>query len=171
MIRSAIAPSYLALFLALGIAAACAIGSEPAGGFHIKAVNDQSLGLWEDDKPVLVYNHGMIAKPEAPGARSRSSYVHPLYGLDGEILTDDFPKDHLYHRGLFWAWPHIKIGDKEYDLWSARADLQDRFERWTNEEVSKVGAKLGVENGWFADGKKLVREQLQLFVHPASATS
>ena len=67
MIRSASAPLYLALFLALGIAAACAIGSEPAGGFHIKAVNDQSLGLWEGDKPVLVYNHGMIAKPEAPG--------------------------------------------------------------------------------------------------------
>jgi hypothetical protein len=134
-------------------------------------VSEQSRGLWEGDKPVLVYNHGPIARPETPGARSRSSYVHPIYGLDGEILTDDFPKDHLYHRGLFWAWPHIKIGDKEYDLWSARAELQDRFVRWTHEETSAAAASLGVENGWFAEGKKLVREEIRLIVHPASPIS
>ena len=115
------------------IAAACvAKGAEPTPGFQFKAVSERSRGLFEGDKPVLVYNHGPMAKPETPGARSRSSYVHPIYGLDGEVLTDDFPKDHLYHRGLFWAWPHIKIGDKEYDLWSARNDFQDRFERWTH---------------------------------------
>jgi Family of unknown function (DUF6807) len=155
----------------IALMAASAVGSEPPTGFQFKDVNDQSRGLWDGDKPVLVYNHGLIASPGATGARSRSSYIHPVYGLDGEVLTDDFPKDHLYHRGLFWAWPHIKFGDKEYDLWSARADLQDRFQRWTNEETSKSGAELGVENGWFADGKKLVREQVRLHVHPAAAES
>jgi len=161
----------LTISAALIVAAISAAAAEPAMDFHFEAVSEHSRCVWERDKLVLVYNHGPIAKPELPGARARSSYIHPVYGLDGEILTDDFPKDHLYHRGLYWAWPHIKIGDKEYDLWSARTDLQDRFVRWINEEVSSTGAKLGVENGWFADDKKLVREEVRLYVHPASADS
>ena len=79
-----------------------AIGAEP--GFRLDSVNDTSLRLWEGDKPVLVYNHGLIAKPDVAGARARACYFHPVYGLDGEVLTDDFPKDHLYHRGMYWAW-------------------------------------------------------------------
>ena len=127
--------------------------------------------LWEGDKPVLVYNHGPIARPEVPGARPRACYFHPVYGLDGEVLTDDFPKDHLYHRGMYWAWPHIKIGDQEYDLWSARGELRQTFGRWLAKEATATSAKLGVENGWFADGKQLVREQVQIDVHPATENS
>src|SRR5688572_19310265 len=69
--------------------------------FRFEPVTDRSLGIWEGDRPVFVYNHGAIGKPGLEGARERSSYVHPIYGLDGEILTDDFPKDHVYHRGLY----------------------------------------------------------------------
>ena len=28
---------------------------------------------------------------------------------------DNFPKNHLYHRGMYWAWPHIKIGGRDED--------------------------------------------------------
>ena len=128
-------------------------------------MSDQSLGLWENDKPVLVYNHGLIARPEVQGARARACYFHPVYGLDGEVLTDDFPKDHLYHRGMYWAWPHIKINDQEYDLWSARGELRQVFRRWLAKEADAGGAKLGVENGWFAGDKQLVREQVQVDIH------
>ena len=40
-----------------------AVGAEPASasaGFRFEAVSDASLGLWEGDKPVLVYNQGLI---------------------------------------------------------------------------------------------------------------
>jgi hypothetical protein len=39
----------------------------------------------------------------------RANYVHPLYGLEGEILTEDFPEDHLHHRGIFWAWHQLYV--------------------------------------------------------------
>ena len=113
----------------------------------------------------------MIARPELPGARARACYFHPVYGLDGEVLTDDFPKDHLYHRGMYWAWPHIKIGDQEYELWSARGELRQVFGRWLTKDASAGGAKLGVENGWFVGDKLLVREQVSLSVQPAAADS
>src|SRR5688572_15082152 len=156
------------------LATSVAARAEPASssaGFRFEAVSDASLGLWEGDKPVLVYNHGLIARPDVPGARARACYFHPVHGLDGEVLTDDFPKDHVYHRGMYWAWPHIKIGGQEYDLWSARGELRQVFGRWLAKEPGASGAKLGVENGWFAGDKPLVREQIWLDVHPTTSGS
>lgn len=155
---------------ALGMGTAGAGGAEPAGaqgGFRFGEVSEQSLGLWENEKPVLVYNHGLIAKKDLPGARARACYVHPVYGLDGEVLTDDFPKDHMYHRGMYWAWPHIRIGDQEYELWTARGELRQVFQSWQAKEASTGGAKLGVLNGWYVGEKLVVREQVSLQVHPA----
>ena len=49
----------------------------------------------------------------------RANYIHPLYGLDGEVLTDDFPSDHLHHRGIFWAWHQVWLSDmKLSDPWA-----------------------------------------------------
>jgi hypothetical protein len=46
------------------------------------------------------------------GAYSRCNYIHPLYAPDGTRLTEDFPVDHLHHRGIFWAWHQILIDQK-----------------------------------------------------------
>src|SRR6266481_4356110 len=81
-------------------------------GFRFEAIGDKSIGLWEGNRPVFVYHFGAVTSSSAPNARSRSDYFHPLYGLDGEVLTDDFPQDHDYHRGLYWAWSHIRVGDQ-----------------------------------------------------------
>ena len=43
------------------------------------------------------------------GQYSRCHYIHPLYGLDNSRLTEDFPADHLHHRGIFWAWHQVLI--------------------------------------------------------------
>ncbi len=49
---------------------------------------------------------------------SRPHYVHPLYGLDGEVLTEDFPFDHPHHHGVFWAWHQVLVGNKPMgDAW------------------------------------------------------
>ncbi|MCU0781700.1 MAG: PmoA family protein [Akkermansiaceae bacterium] len=141
---------------------------QPPGGFRFAEVSDKSLGLWEGGQPVLVYNHGVISKAGVPADRARSSYVHPLYGLDGEVLTDDFPKDHYHHRGLFWSWPHVKIGDKEYDLWMLKG-IRHQFERWLDKDATAKGATLAVENGWYVGAEKVVQEKVWLRVQPAKA--
>jgi hypothetical protein len=136
--------------------------------FRFEAVNDKSLKLWEGGQPVLVYNHGAMTSQRAPNAKARSSYFHPVYGLDGEVLTDDFPKDHENHRGLHWAWPHIKIDDQEVDLWSLR-DIRHEFQRWLAKETNSKSAVLGVENGWFIGDKRVMREQVKATVYPAAS--
>lgn len=138
------------------------------GSFRFAEASDESLGLWDGAKPVLIYNHGVISKSGVPAALARSAYVHPLYGLDGEVLTDDFPADHLHHRGLFWAWPHVRIGDQEYDLWALKG-IRHQFERWLEQKATPTGAILDVENGWYVGAEKVVRERIRLRVHPATA--
>ncbi|MCC6511774.1 MAG: PmoA family protein [Pirellulaceae bacterium] len=147
--------------------------------FRIEPITDQSLGVWEGEKPVLVYNHGMITKPGgggSGGARPRACYLHPVYGLDGEVLTDDFPKDHVYHRGAYWDWTHIKLGSPgqvstEYDLWSNNGAMRQEFQRWLDKEVTATSIRMGVENGWMVGDKLLVREQLWLHIHAAQGDS
>jgi hypothetical protein len=136
--------------------------------FFFTNVSDKSLALWEGSRPVLVYNHGVLTQSGVPADRARSSYVHPLYGLDGEVLTDDFPKDHFHHRGLFWAWPHVGVGAEPYDLWMLKG-IAPRFEKWLARDAGAAGATLGVENGWYAGDRKVVQERVWLRVHPAGA--
>jgi hypothetical protein len=170
--------NYLRLAVAALIAgvlvSTTASAAEPgssAPGFRFRPVTEQSLGLFEGEKPIFVYNHGRISRAEIPGARPRACYFHPIYGLDGEALTDDFPKDHLYHRGMYFAWPHIKIGDKEYELWTSRGELQQKFRQWLGKVANAKGARLGIENGWMIGDKLAVREQIWVTVHSAKSDS
>ena len=147
----------------------CVQGQQPgpdAGSFRFDPVTDRSLGLWDGGTPVLVYNHGPIASPGAPASRGRACYFHPVYGLDGEVITDDFPRDHTYHRGMYVAWPHIKLGDKEYELWTARGDLKQVFQKFLSQRVTSRGAELGIENAWMIGEQPQVREEMWIKVHP-----
>ena len=132
--------------------------------FQWMPVGDKSLKLCEGDRPVLVYNFGTITDEKVPktdSRRSRACYVHPLWGLNGEVLTDDFPKDHYHHHGVFWTWPHVGIGGKQYDLW-AKGDISQRFVGWLDRSEGPVAAVLGVENGWFVGDKKVMIERVWL---------
>ena len=60
------------------------------------------------ERPVLFYQE---AAKSLDDKYLRANYAHPLYGLDGEILTQDFPEDHLHHRGVFWAWHQLLVDE------------------------------------------------------------
>jgi len=143
-----------------------AASTVPTTLFRFEPVDDRTLALWEGDRPVLVYNHGVLSKPGVPADRNRSTYIHPLYGLDGEVLTDDFPVDHYHHRGLFWAWPHVRTGGREYDLWTIKG-VHQRFERWLAQETRDRAALFAVENGWYAGDQKILQERAWILVHQA----
>jgi hypothetical protein len=134
--------------------------------FAFKAIDDKSLGLWEGVRPVLVYNHGDVPFEAGPRTRSRATYVHPIYGLDGEVLTDNAPADHYHHHGLFWAWTHVRIAGREYNFWEGD-DIRIRFIKWLARETAQDGARLGVENGWFLGDRQVMKEELWIQVHPA----
>lgn len=139
--------------------------------FTFRAFDEKSLAIWDQDRPVLVYNHGANQSARFPAAASHTSYIHPIYGLDGETLTDDFPKDHVYHRGLYWAWPHVKVGEQEeVDLWSLRG-IRIQFQNWVERETAGDHAFLSVENAWIMGKQKVMREIVRVKVHTAEDDS
>lgn len=77
---------------------------------------EEGLLIMEGTDSVFFYQQ----KPKSmDGKFKRSNYIHPLYGTNGHILTEDFPEDHLHHRGIFWAWHQVYIGSKRIgDAWA-----------------------------------------------------
>jgi hypothetical protein len=69
----------------------------------------EGVQISENNKPVLFYQ----TKPKTvAGQYERMGYVHPLYDLAGNVITEDGPADHLYHRGIFTAWHQVIIDGK-----------------------------------------------------------
>ena len=134
--------------------------------FAFREAGAGRLELTENGKPVFVYNHGMMLPSGVPENRRRSSYLHPVYTPNGTVVTDDFPRDHYHHRGLFWTWPVVVVDGEKYDLWAIRG-IHQKFVRWTAREAGPDQARLGVENGWFAGERKVVKETVEVVARPA----
>lgn len=131
--------------------------------------NDGSrILVTEDGKPVFAYNYGMVTPPEGIDTRyRRSSYIHPLYDLDGGVISQDFPDDHYHHRGVFWTWPNCTVGDRPMDVW-ALDGVRPIFDRWITREAGET-AHLAVQNLWRfdEDGATPIREHIDITVRPA----
>lgn len=132
-------------------------------------VDATRLTLWENDRPIFVYNYAPVTAswvPQKDSRRTRACYIHPVFGLDGELLTDDFPRDHYHHHGIFWTWPHIQIDDVEYDLWADRG-IRQRFRGWLGLWTGPVAARFAVENGWYVDDRCVMIERVWVTVWPS----
>ena len=112
----------------LALSAAC---SEQDADFAFSKT-DQGLELTENGKPVLFYQQ---APKTLTGEYICSNYIHPLYNLDGEVLTEEFPPDHQYHRGIFLAWHQIYI------------DTVSIGNGWINEGISQDVVKVSTKAG------------------------
>lgn len=117
----------ITLFLFLGLCA-----SALPQDIHIQ-IKDKGVLFMEGNDSILHYQTANIA---LEGKYKRSNYVHPLYSIDGHVLTEDFPEDHLHHRGIFWAWHQLYVGNKRIgDGWL----IQDF--KWDVRSVKEVEQK------------------------------
>ncbi len=107
------------------------------------------------------------------GKYQRCNYIHPLWGIDGTVLTEDFPADHLHHRGIFWAWHQVYIGDKPIgDPW----EIKDFEQQVTDIEYAAKSAgvaELRTEVQWKSPLWKLqgektpyLKENAKILIHP-----
>ena len=145
--------------------------SQNASPFRIEDVDDKSLGVFDGKEPVFVYRHGVITKesvPEKDHRRSRSCYIHPVYGISGEVLTDDFPRDHYHHHGIFWTWPHVGVDGQEHDIWAGNTIRQEFIKR-LDCRAGPVAAVVGMENGWFVGDKQVMIERVWITAHKVAA--
>lgn len=156
---------------AAGLAAAFASRSAEAQTFRFHKVSHTSIQLSDHGQPVYVYNYGVMLAPGVPEDRARCCYIHPLYSPKRVVVTDDFPKDHYHHRGVFWAWPVVEVEGQPYDLWLMRG-IRKRFHRVLAQRATSHRASLAVEVGWYlekAPGRPVVREQVEVVTLPVVA--
>lgn len=115
--------------------------------------------LCEGDRPILRYNHGAVPAPPGIDPKyTRGDYIHPLFGLEGELLTDDYPKDHPHHRGVSWSWPVTRWKDQVRDIWAV-VGVWSRPVAVRSKSEGPVFAALSVGNVWkWGDEVPLVRE-------------
>lgn len=118
----------------------------------------EGILLLEDGKPRFFYQ---TATKSRDGQYPRANYVHPLYGLNGEVLTEDFPEDHLHHHGIFWAWHQLYAeGKKVGDPWISE-DVSWEVEE-TSTQVNKDQASIQAEIFWvqLSEDRPVVKENL-----------
>ena len=141
--------------------------------FVIKADADL-LTIYDDAKPVMVYHCGMTTPPQGvdPG-QARACYFHPVYGLDGDVLTEDYPSDHYHHRGLFWAWPLSRYGERPVDIWLLKG-IRQRWEAWLKLAPGPDAAEVELQNIWSFDdapNEPIIRETVRFVVRKAEQDS
>jgi hypothetical protein len=154
----------LAAFVTAADSADC-----PSPFRFVERTDEGTLTLFEAQRPVFVYNFADRLKPGLAEDRRRSCYVHPIYGLDGETLTEDFPPEgHFHHRGLCWAWAEVKVGERVTDPWDLRG-IRARFRSWIERRADSESATLAAEDEWVLDGEQVVAtEVLRWRVYPAT---
>ncbi|MBW6535911.1 MAG: PmoA family protein [Mariniphaga sp.] len=124
----------------------------------------------EKGEKVLFYQ---IEPKNYEGKYERSNYIHPLWNVDGAVLTEDFPIDHLHHRGIFWAWHQVWIDGKRIgDPWEIK-DFDQKvtdIEFWAQKDGS---ALLKTKVNWLSDqwkksGQKMpyLEESTAITIHP-----
>ena len=91
----------------------------------------EAVDITDGRSPVLRYNHGTVPPPPAivekyekqhdpPLYYARGDYIHPVFGPDGEEVSDDYSLDHPHHRGICWAWPVVSYKGEARDIWAVR---------------------------------------------------
>ncbi|HOZ45630.1 MAG TPA: PmoA family protein [Candidatus Hydrogenedentes bacterium] len=131
--------------------------------------DDRFIDVFEGDTPVLRYNFKSTEPPEGiDPALARGDYVHPLYGLDGEVLTDDYPKDHPHHRGVNWSWATIRWKGEDRDMFAVRGAWARPKELHT--DTSDGEARIKATSVWrWDDAEDIVLEDLTIVVEPERA--
>jgi len=143
----------------------------------------KTLNLVEGEKPIFSYVYDIVTHENVPKKdrrRNAGCYIHPLYGLNGEIFTDNAPQDHYHHHGIFWTWPYVGVKQSygriiHHDLWASDTGLKQRHVRWLDRKTTEEIAMFSVENGWFDghvaglpatdDDEMIMKEIVQVTVH------
>lgn len=129
----------------------------------------QGVEVLEAGIPVLYFNKQPAT---IDGKYERAGFIHPLYDLEGKVLTENGPADHPHHRGVFWAWHQVFLNGKQVG------------DGWVSEHIRFIPQQLKTRQSgddilldwsmtWQADSVKgkqvaLIAEQTLIRVQPAN---
>lgn len=130
--------------------------------------NENGVLITEKGQKVLFYQ---VAPKDINGAYARANYIHPLYDLDGDTLTQDFPEDdpivHYHQRGIYWAWHQVYVNGKRMgNPWTCKDFNWDVYSVLV-EQKQKNKITLKSKVNWTSSQWKTVEGQLKPFATEA----
>jgi len=154
--------SILILFVAFTVSSSSSLQEEFS--FH---VTPDGVEVLEGENPVLFYRK---TTKSPNGEFFMNNYIHPLYSLDGDMLTEEFPKDHLHHRGIFWAWHQIYIDTLAVgDGWIMENVSTDVVSVNTNKNngSAQISANVLWKSKLYKNQKPFIEEHTTITIHKA----
>lgn len=138
-----------------------------AAALAVRGDDAQQYAVTEGPRPVLHYAFGSVPVPAGTPAHfakgesyARGDYITALYGPDGELLTEDYPRDHPHHRGVWWSWPVTRWHKEVFDIWAV-VGVHARPVAMRRAEAGAVLAVLEPESVWkWRDKEAVVREEV-----------
>lgn len=125
----------------------------------------EGIELLEKSEKVFFYQR----KPKSlTGQYVCTNYLHPLYGLNGEIITEEFPPDHPYHRGIFWTWHQLYVDTVSLgDGWINEGISQEVVNVRTEKSGDKANFYLDVmwKSSTYKVGEPFLSEHTKITVH------
>jgi hypothetical protein len=140
-------------------------------GQHFTTIkSDDGIEIFENHKKVLFYQ---VRPKSVDGKYERAGFIHPLYSFNEKSLTEDMPKDHPYHRGIFWAWHQIIWHNKQIaDGWISQNISWEPSSVAVHKKKKSVTVQSEMLWKSVLDGNKsesIVREQTRIKVYRSSS--
>ncbi len=163
------------VLLIAGFLISCSTSKQP--NFSVEQT-DQGLQINEGAEKVFFYQRAPKSPEGHEGEYFRGHYIHPLWDLDGNVITEDYPPDHLHQRGIFWSWHQIWIGDEKIgDPWEIR-DWEWNVAQAETHETEAGNLVLAVKVNWQSplvkdeqgNEKPLITEDTKITIYPRTET-
>jgi hypothetical protein len=83
------------------------------------SIDDTGVRFLRRGNVMFQYNHTHVKPPlEVDPRFIRSGYIHPMYSPSGLLVTEDFPSDHLHHKGVWLPWTQTVFEGRQIDFWN-----------------------------------------------------
>ena len=132
---------------------------------------DEHLVISIAGSPVLHFRTRAPAPTaEVPARYTRAGYLHPVFTPGGVLVTDDSPRDHGHHHGIWTAWTVTEYEGKRLSFWGpepgrSKNDLVSLGEPWSGPVAAGFSAKLASSDDSVKPPRQILDSEWKVVVH------
>lgn len=96
--------------------------ARPLPSSVVASVIDDLVNFRIQERPITSFvGKGKLPREDIPPIYLRGGYLHPLRTPMGNIVTDDYPANHIHHHGIWTAWTSTVFQGRKPDFWNMGA--------------------------------------------------
>ena len=61
---------------------------------------------------------GELPRPDINPLFTRGGYIHPILSPSGKQVSDDYPRNHIHHHGIWFPWTKTEFEGRHPDFWN-----------------------------------------------------